>query len=66
MPEVESTVGIPRPVQKVFAALANPNTQMTYDGEMFKAIEQLTPGPIGMGNALPRQVQGVGLARVHI
>ena len=60
MPEVEATVDIPHPVQKVFAALSDPNTQMTYDGEMFKAIEQQTPGPIGRGTRFRGKFKGMG------
>ena len=60
MPEVEATVDIPRPVQKVFAALADPKTQMMYDGEMFMAIEQLTPGPIGRGTRFRGKFKGMG------
>ena len=60
MVEVNDTIEIDRPVNKVFGALADPNVQITYDGDMFRAVEQLTPGTIGKGTRFRGKFKGMG------
>lgn len=60
MAEVSSSVNIRRPVSDVFGALEDPKIQITYDGEMFRAVEQLTPDPIGHGTRFRGQFKGMG------
>lgn len=60
MVEVNDTIEIDRPVNEVFGALADPNVQITYDGDMFRAVEQLTPGTIGKGTRFRGKFKGMG------
>jgi ligand-binding SRPBCC domain-containing protein len=56
---VEDAVEIDQPVTEVFAALADPNVQIAYDGDM-KAVQQLTPGEIGKGTRFKVKLKGMG------
>src|SRR5687767_7280843 len=56
---VEDAAEIDRPVSEVFAALADPNVQIAYDGGM-KAVQQLTPGEIGRGTRFKVKLRGMG------
>jgi len=60
MQSVSDTVSINAPVSSVFAALADPEVQIRYDGEMFKAVEKLSPGPIGPGTRFRGRFKGMG------
>jgi uncharacterized protein YndB with AHSA1/START domain len=60
MPSVSDSVQIQRPVEKVFGALADPQVQMRYDGEMMRANEQISPGPIGKGTRFRGKFKGMG------
>jgi hypothetical protein len=60
MARVSDAVLIDRPPDVVFAALANPAVQMTYDGEMLRSVEKLTPGPIGKGTRFRSEFKGMG------
>jgi ligand-binding SRPBCC domain-containing protein len=56
---VEDATEIDRPVTEVFAAFADPNVQIAYDGDM-KAVQQLTPGEIGKGTRFKVKLKGMG------
>lgn len=60
MPTVSDSISISRPIARVFAALENPEVQVTYDGEMFRSVEKLTPGPIGKGTRFRGDFKGMG------
>jgi hypothetical protein len=57
---VSDTVDIDRPADDVFGALADPNVQITYDRDQFRAVEQLTPGTIGKGTRFRGRFKGMG------
>jgi uncharacterized protein YndB with AHSA1/START domain len=57
---VTGGVAIQSPPHDVFAALADPQVQMTYDGEMMLAVEKLTAGPIGKGTTFRGKFKGMG------
>jgi ligand-binding SRPBCC domain-containing protein len=56
---VEDAAEIDRPVTEVFAALADPNVQIAYDGDV-KAVQQLTLGEIGKGTHFKVKLRGMG------
>ena len=60
MPEVSDSIMIGKPTAEVFAAIENPEVQITYDGEMFKGVEKLTDGPIGKGTRFRGTFKGMG------
>jgi len=60
MLEVSDSVTIAKPPPEVFAAIENPEVQITYDGQMFKAVEKLTDGPIGKGTRFRGTFKGMG------
>ncbi len=60
MPSVSDSIRIDRPPTDVFAALADPRVQITYDGEMMKSVEQLSPGAIGKGTRFRGNFKGMG------
>ncbi|MGH9883946.1 MAG: SRPBCC family protein [bacterium] len=57
---VTSSIVIDGPPGDVFAALADPAVQITYDRETYIATEQLTPGPIGKGTRFRGTFKGMG------
>ena len=60
MLSVSCTTHVDGPPDLVFAALANPETQLLYDGKTFAAIEQLSPGPVGKGTRFRAALRPVG------
>ena len=60
MPNVTDTTYIDRPPATVFAALENPETQVTYGHDTFRSVEKLTRGPIGMGTRFRGDFKGHG------
>jgi uncharacterized protein YndB with AHSA1/START domain len=56
---VESAT-IPRPPAEVFAAAADPHTQLTWDAATLKSVEQLSSGPLERGARFRGDFKGMG------
>ena len=59
MPSVQDQIVIARPPETVFASLADPAVQMTYDAEI-RSIIQLSPGPVARGTRFRGDFKGLG------
>jgi uncharacterized protein YndB with AHSA1/START domain len=57
---VSSSIVINRSPDEVFAAIADPQVQVTYDGETYRSAEKLTDGPIGKGTRFRGDFTGMG------
>ena len=56
----ESAV-IRRPVEEVFDAAADPQTQLEWDPGTLRSVEKLTPGPLGQGSRYRGDFKGSGV-----
>jgi len=56
----ESAV-IHRPVEEVFDAAADPQTQLEWDPGTLRSVENLTPGPLGLGSRYRGDFKGSGV-----
>jgi uncharacterized protein YndB with AHSA1/START domain len=48
------------PVSEVFDTVADPEKQLLWEPEMLKAVEKLTPGPLGKGSRYRGAFKGLG------
>jgi len=61
MPSVTDTAVINRPIDAVFAAAADPHVQLRWDADTLRSVEQLTPGPLGLGSRYRGNFKGFGV-----
>jgi uncharacterized protein YndB with AHSA1/START domain len=60
MKSVEKSTEIKGSVNRVFEALANPENQMKFDGDMMRSCEKISEGPIGKGTRFRGDFRGMG------
>jgi uncharacterized protein YndB with AHSA1/START domain len=60
MASVQDSTSIASRAETVFDALADPAVQVTYDGQMFRSVQKLTPGPISRGTHFRGDFKGMG------
>ena len=71
--QVSYSADISHPGQQVFAASADPITQLKWDPGTLKSVEALTPGPPGKGSRYRGKFAGFGtveyefeIGRAHV
>lgn len=60
MKTIQQSVDIHGPVEKAFAAMADPKNQMQFDSEMMRKCEKISEGPIGKGTRFRGTFKGMG------
>jgi Polyketide cyclase / dehydrase and lipid transport len=59
--KVEREAVLPHPVARVFAAAADPFTQLEWDAVTLRRVEQLSDGPLGPGARYRGTFKGLGV-----
>ena len=61
MIRISESAVIRRPVEEVFDAAADPQTQLEWDPGTLRSVEKLTPGPLGQGSRYRGDFKGSGV-----
>ena len=61
MATVAETTFIAQPIDRVFAAAADPQVQLQWDASTLRTVEKLTPGPLAQGARYRGNFKGFGV-----
>jgi hypothetical protein len=58
--QITESILIEQTPEELFPIVADPFTQLKWDGETLKEVEKLTPGPLGKGTRYRGKFKGLG------